>query len=91
MNKFEKEAFNALSEEEQNKIAGGSVNADEEMTEDQCNELKKAVFKIDDIDKEKLEVLTKCIAYGCPMPNIPDFKTILQKKQDIDTDINNQL
>jgi len=91
VNKFEKEAFNALSEEEQNKIAGGSVNANEEMTEDQCNELKKAVFKIDDIDKEKLEALTKCIAYGCPMPNIPDFKTILQKKQDIDTDINNQL
>ena len=77
MNEFEKQVFNSLSEEEQEKIAGGGdINPDDDLTKEQCDKLKDAATstalsqRIRDLLKNRPEIFT-VVAYGVPMPGVP--------------------
>ncbi len=73
MNEFEKQVFNSLSEEEQEKIAGGGdINPDDNLTKEQCDKLKdmtqnsKISQHIRDLLKNRPEMFTTKVAYGGP-------------------------
>ncbi len=70
MNRAEKEVFAALSEKDQEKVAGGAViDENTELTEGQCNQLKKLLEKhpIDDPDKQPI-YRPVMLCYGGPRP-----------------------
>ncbi len=70
MNKFEKQVFNSLSEEEQEKIAGGgNISPGDDLTKEQCGKLKNAAI-ISNISKHPEFIHNALIAYGGPMPVI---------------------
>ncbi len=76
MNEFEKQVFNSLSEKEQEKIAGGGdINSGDNLTEEQCDELRNAVKtknpKVSDLILQEPSLILK---YGGPVPRIADNK-----------------
>ena len=71
MNEFEKQVFNSLSEEEQEKIAGGeTINPDGDLTEKQCGKLKNAAQHI------KGSRYWGPVAYGAIQPNSVNINTL---------------
>lgn len=85
MNKFEKQVFNSLSEEEQEKIAGGGdISPDDDLTKEQCDKLKDAATSTAlsqrnrDLLENRPEMFT-VVAYGVPMPGGPHWPIKLQK------------
>ena len=83
MNEFEKQVFNSLSEEEQEKIAGGGdINPDDDLTKEQCDKLRNAakttrpklVRDLAPLDPTMLRVM-----YGLPMPGGPRWPIKPQK------------
>ena len=76
MNKFEKQVFNSLSEEEQEKIAGGGgISPDDDLTKKQCDKLRNAAkeLKPNVIDLSSLQ--NPIIMYGLSMPRNPHWPT----------------
>ena len=97
MNETEKKVFNSLSEEEQNKVAGGGrISSDDELTEKQCKRLKSAAnheqispttATARDLLRLHPEVYLR-IAYGCkkpPRPTKDDAIKFLIDNSQIDT------
>ena len=77
MNEFEKQVFNSLSEEEQEKIAGGGdINPDDDPTKEQCDKLKDAATstalsqRIRDWLKNHPKIFPH-VAYGIRKPHWP--------------------
>ena len=86
MNEFEKQVFNSLSEEEQEKIAGGGdINPDDDLTKEQCDKLKDAATstalsqRIRDLLKNRPEMFTVVAYYGVPRPKGPNWPIKPQK------------
>lgn len=88
MNRAEKEVFAALSEEDQEKIAGGAViDENTELTEKQCSQLKELLEKNPIADPDKKPVYRPVmLCYGGPRPRyeIPKIREMPQDKQPID-------
>ena len=81
MNEFEKQVFNSLSEEEQEKIAGGGdINPDDDLTKEQCDKLKDAATStaLSQHTKDRLAAIN-IMAYGVPMPGGTALPIKLQK------------
>ncbi len=64
MNKFEKQVFNSLSEEEQEKIAGGeNIHPDKDLTKEQCSRFRQSI----NLNRQMLLQ----IGYGAHIPYRP--------------------
>ena len=83
MNEFEKQVFNSLSEEEQEKIAGGGdINPDDDLTKKQCDELRNAAKTTRPKvvrDLAPLNSPTVQLLYGLPRPKGPNWPIKPQK------------
>ena len=67
MNEFEKQVFNSLSEEEQEKIAGGGdISPDDDLTKEQCDELRNAAKKAKPKATDLLLQKPMLLKYGGP-------------------------
>ena len=72
MNEFEKQVFNSLSEEEQEKIAGGeTINPDDDLTKEQCDKLKDAATStapthIKNFLKARPGIINSAMGYAAP-------------------------
>ncbi len=77
MNEFEKQVFNSLSEEEQEKIAGGGdINPDDDLTPEQCDELRNAATKAEPgVPSIVPQTPNLTLKYGGPNPHWPTKPT----------------
>ena len=92
MNETEKKVFNSLSEEEQNKVAGGGrISSDDELTEKQCERLKNmtsgATIKEDETVKSgTVPPYTVQLLYGMPLLPITPSNKLKPQRNNTETD-----
>ena len=85
MNKFEKQVFNSLSEEEQGKIAGGGdVGPDDDLTSEQCDKLRNAAANAIKPEVTDLLLQKPMLMYGLPIPGSPHWRSKKRSLQPLD-------